>query len=450
MARGRQGATNENEARSRTMGKSAAEPASERDIGTRSPVAASLVPGIGIVLLVALCTILAWPAGSMVAAQPAAGSTGDVQWIRLFAWAQVVAFGLFAVAVLVIRRWPARTIHVAIIAAAIQLIPLAAPLMLSTDAYSYWNAGRLTVYDSANPYRDVPADYPDDPSFSYIPREWSDTPTVYGPAFTLVSDGVAIVAGDQAPVAAWLFRLTAGASMVALTVLLARMAKAASFAAAFVGWNPIFAIQFAGAGHNDALMITLIVLGLWYLHRRNVRLAAGLWALSLFVKALASILIPLQVLEDRARGRRSLVPSLGLWILVLAGLSTLSFGWLWLGSFLPIFESAAAADLNSLAIWPRVASQLPDLVVKVGPIVGFACAYVVLLRQACQGRARRGLAMGLFLVASPFLWTWYVITPAALAAVEDDVPALAIALGLCAYTGLYLGVSGSVLDVILG
>jgi len=432
------------------MGISAAEPASERDIGMRSPVAASLVLGIGIVLLVALCTILAWPSGSMVAAQPAAGATGDVQWVRLFAWAQVVAFGLFAVAMLVIRRWPARTFHVVIIAAAIQLIPLAAPLMLSTDAYSYWNAGRLAAHDSANPYRDAPADYPDDPSFAYIPEAWRDRPTVYGPAFTLISDGVATVAGDRAPVAAWLFRLMAGASMVALTVLVARLAKAAAFAAAFVGWNPIFGIQFAGAGHNDALMTVLIVLGLWYLHRRNVRLTAGLWALSLFVKALASVVMPLQVLEDRARGRRSLVPSLGLWILALAGLSTLSFGWLWPASFVPIFESAAAGDLTSLAIWPRVASQLPDLVVKLGPVVGFACAYVILLRQAWQGRARRGLAMGLFLVASPFLWTWYVIAPAALAAVEDDVPALAIAFGLCAYAGLYLGVSGSVLDVIFG
>ena len=87
---------------------------------------------------------------------------------------------------------------------------------------------------------------------------------------------------------------------------------------------------------------------------------------------------------------------------------------------------------------------------KLGPIVGFAIAYLFLLGQAWRRRARRGLAMALFLVASPFLWTWYVVTPAALAAVEDDVPALWIAFALCAYTGMYLGGGGNVLRVLFG
>lgn len=432
------------------MGNSTLEPVSGRDIGTRYDLGGSLLPGIGIAFAVGLCTLLAWPAGSMVAAQPAAGSTGDVHWIRLFAFAQLVAFVLFAMAVLVMRRWPARTLHVVVIAAIIQLTPLAAPLMLSTDAYSYWNAGRLAALDTANPYRDVPADYPDDPSFPYTPEEWRQRTTVYGPAFTAVSEGVARVVGDQAQGAAWLFRAMAGVSMVGLTILASRMTKRAAFAGAFVGWNPIFAIQFAGAGHNDVLMVTLIILGLWFLHRKQIRMAAALWAISLFVKSLVAVLIPLQLLEDRARGRQPLLGSLGLWILAIAVLSTLSFGWFWPGSFLPVFESAAADDLNSLSLWPRIASRLPALIVKLGPLIGFAIAYVVLLRQAWQGRARHGLAMGLLLVASPFLWTWYVITPAALAAVEDDRPALAIAFGLCAYTGLYLGVSGNLLEVIFG
>ena len=176
---------------------SAAEPASGRGIRTRYAVAGSLILGVAIVVMVAVCTILAWPAGSMVAAQPAAGSTGDLRWLRLFALAQILAFGLFAAAVLIIRRRPARTAHVVLIAAIIQLLPLAAPLMLSTDVYSYWNAGRLAAHEPANPYLDVPADYPSDPSFPYIPAEWRDRPTVYGPAFTLISEGIAVIAGDQ-------------------------------------------------------------------------------------------------------------------------------------------------------------------------------------------------------------------------------------------------------------
>lgn len=427
-----------------------AEPAPNRGNGTPFPVGVALILGAAIVLLVAVCTSLAWPAESMVATQPAAESTGDVFWVRLFAWAQTIAFGLFAVALLIVRRWSPRTTHVVIIAAMIQLVPLAAPLMFSTDAYAYWNAGRLSAYEGANPYVDVPADYPGDPSFRYTAPEWRDRTTVYGPAFTVISEGVAEVAGDQAQVAAWLFRLIAGASMVGLTVLASRMARRASFAAAFVGWNPVFAIHFAGGGHNDALMVVLIVMGLWYVHQRNVRLAGALWGLSLFVKALVLILIPLQLLEDRARRRPSMIVSLAVSVVVLAALATLLFGSAWPGSFLPIVESAASEDLNSLAIWPRLLARLPDLIVKLGPIIGFAIAYLFLLRQAWQGRARRGLAMGLFLLASPFLWTWYVITPAALAAVEDDEPALLVAFGLCAYTSVYLGASENVLGMLFG
>lgn len=412
--------------------------------------AAPLILGLAIVGLIVVGTASAWPAGSMVAAQPGSATTGDHQWIRVFAIAQSLGFGLFLAALVVIRRWSARTAHVLIIAAIIQTVPLAAPLMLSNDAYSYWNAGRLALMESANPYVDAPTDYADDPSLPYLASAWRDRTTVYGPAFTLLSEPLAVISGNQAQVAAWIFRAMAAASMVALTLLASRLARRAAFAAAFVGWNPVFAFQFAGGGHNDALMALLIILALWWVHRRRPRLAGAPLAFSLFVKSLVLIMLPLQVLEDRARGRHSLVPATAVGVLALSAVALLAFGPAWLGFFLPVVESAASTDLNSLAIWPRLARGIPDVVVKLGPLVGFAIAYLFLLRTAAAGRARHGLAMGLFLVASPFLWTWYVITPASLAAVDDDPPALLVALGLCAYTSLFLGAGGNVIEVLLG
>ncbi len=411
---------------------------------------ASLLFGCGIAILVAFCAALAWPPGSMVAAQPAATSTGDVHWIRLFAAAQIVAFGLYALGLAAVRWRPPRATHVIVVAAIIQLLPLAAPLMLSTDAYSYWNAGRLAAVQGANPYLDVPGSYPEDASFSYTPPEWRDRPTVYGPAFTIVSEAVAAAVGDSASLAAWFYKALAGASLVVLTVVVARMSTRPAFAAAFVGWSPIFAVQFAGAGHNDSMMIALVIVGLGFVGRRTRHVTGGLLALATFVKWLPLVIVPLEILEDRARRQPSLLPSLATGLVVAAGLSTLVFGWWWLQTFLPIVDSAASNELTSLAIWPRLAGSLPDVAVKVGPLVAFGVAYLFLLGQAWRGRARRGLAMGLFLVASPFLWTWYVVTPAALSAAEDDTPALWLAFGLSAYTGLYLGVSGNVLRVLFG
>jgi hypothetical protein len=43
------------------------------------------------------------------------------------------------------------------VVAAIQLIPLAGPLLLSRDVYAYWTYGRLITDHDANPYAVPPS-----------------------------------------------------------------------------------------------------------------------------------------------------------------------------------------------------------------------------------------------------------------------------------------------------
>lgn len=408
----------------------------------------ALFLGCGIVVFVGLCVASAWPGGSMVAAQPQVVRTGNLDSIRLFAVAQMVAFGLYATALAVVRWNAPTTTRVLVLAAVIQLLPLAAPLMMSTDAWSYSNAGRIAVVHGGNPFEDTPNAYPDDPTLPFISSAWRDRTTVYGPVFIVGAEGIAAVAGDNTELAIWLYKAVSGVLMVALTMVVSRIAKRAAFAAAFVGWNPVFAMQFAGSGHNDILMIALVMFGLALGAKAKVLEAGAAWSLAVFVKWIPLVLLPLQLLEDRARRRRSIAPGFLIGSVLVAGLSTVLFGWSWMGAVSPIADSVTSGEINSLAIWPRLSHWLPAAFVKFGPIVAFAIVYLLLLGQAWRGRARRGLAMGLFLLASPYLFTWYVVTPAALSAVEDDIPALWLALALSAYTGLlYLGRVGSVFDV---
>jgi len=65
------------------------------------------------------------------------------------------------------------------VACAIQLAPLAAPLLVSSDAWTYWSYAR--VHD---PYRDAPSD--DAVSARYAGRAYLDETSAYGPAFSLV------------------------------------------------------------------------------------------------------------------------------------------------------------------------------------------------------------------------------------------------------------------------
>ena len=97
-----------------------------------------------------------------------------------------------------LRRGAAPTRLVLPLAAAIQLVPLAAPLLLSTDAWTYWGYGWIAGDGGGNPYVDPPSDFPQSPAAPYVGADWRDTTTVYGPAFTLLSEPVALVAGRLA------------------------------------------------------------------------------------------------------------------------------------------------------------------------------------------------------------------------------------------------------------
>ncbi len=227
----------------------------------------------------------------MVAAQPASVPTGDLGWIRIFAVTQAAAFGLYGVTLLLIRRAAPRMAAVVVLAAVIQLLPLLAPLMLSSDVWGYWNAGRIAVVDGGNPYVDTPATYPDDPSLPFTRGVWRDQTTAYGPAFTVGSEAVAAVVGEDAATAAWLYKAAAGLLMVALTMLVSLVAPRPAFAAAFVGWNPVFAMQFAGSGHNDVLMITLVVAGILLGLRGRATGAGTAWSIGVFVRWLPIILL---------------------------------------------------------------------------------------------------------------------------------------------------------------
>jgi len=301
------------------------------------------------------------------------------------------------------------------LACAIQLAPLAAPLLLSTDAWSYWAYAKVD-----NPYRDTPAEAGE--AGRYAGEAWRDKTSVYGPAFSLASEPVAAI--DSPDVAAWTYKV-AGAAAVLLAVLLtARRSSRGAYAAAFVGWNPVLAVHFSGGGHNDALMMALVVAAL-ALAAARPRLAGVAWALAALVKWVPLLLLPLRALEARATGRR--VDHLGFAVTAVAvlALATVAYGFAWLDVVAPLARNATRE--TSYALPHRLG--LPSWAL----LVPFGVAYAWLLREAARGRARLGLALGLLLLALPYLAVWYVVWTVPLAAGDDDRPAQLLALGLCAY-----------------
>ena len=324
-----------------------------------------------------------------------------------------------------------RLAAVGAIAIAIQLTPLGAPLLLSTDAWTYWSYGRIAAVHDGNPYRDSPADFPTDPATPFVGSDWRDSTSVYGPAFTLASEPLARAAGASEDAAAWAYKALAAAAVLAAALLAARLSRRPAYALAFVGWNPLLALHFGGGGHNDAWMAALAVGALALAATGRRTLSGAAWALAVFVKWIPLLFVPLHLLAARGAARRAAAGAAAALIAVTAT-ATWRYGGAWVETLGPLARNARTETRFAI---PHRLEQLglPDALALALAAGAFAIAYVVLLRRAQRGEPRLGLAAGLLLLATPYLAPWYAVWAVPFAAAEDDRPAQLLALALCAY-----------------
>ena len=170
--------------------------------------ALAVAAGAAVLALVAAACALAWRPDSPLVPRDGGNVSGAAP---LFLALLIAAFAAYLAALLLIRRTTPSTRAVIVLAAAIQLVPLAAPLLLSTDAWTYWSYGWIGARGDANPYTDAPEEFPDNPALPYMGSDWLDTTSVYGPVFTIASEPLAVVAGDSDAVAAWTYKALAAA-----------------------------------------------------------------------------------------------------------------------------------------------------------------------------------------------------------------------------------------------
>jgi hypothetical protein len=374
---------------------------------------------------------LAWRSASPLVPSDGGTAAKGAAWVFLTLVA--VAFAIYLVALALLRRATPRLWVVATVAIAIQLAPLGAPLLLSTDAWTYWDYGRIAAVHGGNPYVDTPREFPGDPAFRAMGARWRDETSVYGPAFTLASEPLARAAGSSPDTAAWMYKTAAALAVLACVALAARATRRRALAAAFVGWNPVLAIHLAGGGHNDA-WIGLLVLGALALAlSRRANAAGAAWTLAVAVKWVPLIFLGLRLLEARARRERLGLAGLGAATAIVGGLATWRYGWRWLTALAPLADNAR---LETRYAFPH---RLQSAGVPRDVAVGLAVALLVaglawLTRRAAHGRARLALAGCLLLVTTPYLAVWYLGWAVPLAAAdEDDRLARAGVLALSAY-----------------
>jgi hypothetical protein len=381
------------------------------------------LPGLGLAIaaLLGLAAVAAsWQGSALRAGAPEGSDLPST----VFLAAACAAFVLYLGAVFAVRRWRTSLAVVCAIAAAIQLVPLIGPLVISRDVYAYWAYGRLAIVHHVNPYTVAPARFGSDPASRAMAAGWRTSKSVYGPVFSAASAGLAVANGRSTGGTALAYRIAGGIGMLALTGLAAVVAPVPAFAAAFVGWNPLLAVDFAGGGHNDVWMMAFL-LGALALAARRPRLAGVSLALAGGLKWVVLGLFPLKLLS----GSRRQALLLGAGFLVTAGfvaaIATAFFGTAWvtaLGTFVHRRSDwAFPSRLQQIGL-PRWLALVPLLALL-----------PLLVRSARAGRPRLGLASLCILIATPWLLPWYAAWAVPLAAVEEDRLAWVLTLAFCAY-----------------
>jgi hypothetical protein len=150
------------------------------------------------------------------------------------------------------------------------------PALFSSDVYAYAVQGKMQVAHDLNPLVFPPKVMRPDPLVGLSP--WQDIPSVYGPIWLIVTRGLSAVAqalGGGTDTYLLLFKALGLALLLASTALVwaiggqlkwdAGRRKAATI---LFGWCPLLIIDFVGNGHNDALLVFMVLAAIW-LHLRG-------------------------------------------------------------------------------------------------------------------------------------------------------------------------------------
>ncbi|MGO9903785.1 MAG: glycosyltransferase 87 family protein [Solirubrobacteraceae bacterium] len=220
---------------------------------------------------------------------------------------------MFVSYVLVMRtaeRLSAR--HVLMAIAALNALVLLAPPLLSTDVFSYQAYARMWATYGANPYLSGPHAIALDPLYPFIGAKWVNTPTSYGPLFTLLS---VLFANASIAASALAFKAIAALASLATVALLWNAARLRGLnpvrAVALFGLNPLVVIYGVGGGHNDLLMLALTTAGIYMLLSRRERTSGAMIMIGTAIKLTGALVLPFALASGSGLGshkhRRSIL-----------------------------------------------------------------------------------------------------------------------------------------------
>ncbi|MEO5834032.1 MAG: polyprenol phosphomannose-dependent alpha 1,6 mannosyltransferase MptB [Nakamurella sp.] len=313
---------------------------------------------------------------------------------------------------------------------------LLTPPLFSRDVYAYLAVGKMMQL-GFNPYDSGPLDVlGDGDAFAHqVDARWQRTPTPYGPAFLLITRAIVGVTGSHVIVAVLLQRLVelVGVALIVWAVpRLARRLRLDPISALWLGaLNPLVLFHLVAGGHNEALMIGMMMAGLVIALDRSVILGTVLLTGAVGVKATAGLALAFLVvaLALRAGGTWRDLWRWGLRVgtvfvgtfAVLTLLAGVGVGWLAALNTPGLVRSFLSATTAVSVVTGAIGTLLGlgdqtggvlDVMHPLGTIVGTVLAGYVWWRCWRHGFdpiLGLGVAIGLFVILSPVVQPWYLL-----------------------------------------
>jgi hypothetical protein len=166
----------------------------------------------------------------------------------------------------------------------------------AADLFDQIFRARLLSHYGLNPFTTLPSRIVGDPLQAYV--AWKGDPSPYGPVWELLAAGTSLVAGSdlwQNLVSFKLLVIAAYGVSIALTYLILRAYRPdwALRGTLFFAWNPLVVFEVAGNGHNDAIVIMFVLLGVYlFVTARRVGVIPAIMAGAL-AKFVPVLLIPI-------------------------------------------------------------------------------------------------------------------------------------------------------------
>ncbi|HWD75108.1 MAG TPA: polyprenol phosphomannose-dependent alpha 1,6 mannosyltransferase MptB [Solirubrobacteraceae bacterium] len=326
--------------------------------------------------------------------------------------------------------------------AALTVLVLVAPPLLSSDLFSYIAYGRLGATYGINPYLHGPNVISFDPLYQMIGVQWTHTPTVYGPLFTALSYPLAGL-GIAANVFAY-----KGIAALSLLVIVALTWKAARLrgmdpvkAVAFVGLNPVILVYGVGGGHNDLLMLAILVAGIYVLLRHRDGAGGAMIIAATAIKLTAGMLLPFALAAGAGRrvatsGRARLLTGAAIAAVVFGVLGLALFGsgpLHLLGTLTGIQGSSGSHSITGFVLNAVGLGRFNAAFGK-GLHVAYAISLAWLIRRVWRGEldwiTAAGWAVVGLLISAGLLMPWYIAWLIPLAALSTDRRLWLTAIGL--------------------